>query len=546
MSLRRRLAALDLIALLLVLAMLEVTLRLAVPVLRPTNVRDAVPGWHTALTWAGVFMLHLTSTLALGVAALQIWEASVRRDLYPPGARLTIAAVGAGFLALTSWSIFVTPSPSMTFFVETSFVALLVLAVAALAVRRGDPLVKVGLLVVAAPFLVHWYGTFRLQPFIGGEAARWSPLPDRIREIGQWTVAMAAMATPLCFAPRPLARSLTRPGPLVTAAFVGTIGAVILRRHYEVGMELASRALGVELGPGAPVQTIALYVTAACMAVWTLTATFTADSAARRLIGMGFALVVVSGYSFEMPVQFLCTAVGVLAIARGGAHVVDEEIVGIDAGPRFSTPPIPDEAWRGYVDALSRALGAEAQVRREAELEETALVGRRREVPFSLRVLRSSQGLHAVEATFGAERPSDAAPAWTLFARPEGLLATGVHPPPPANRGSVVRTGDASFDRRFKLKDESDVTSRLFDDGLRARATAVLDGWVAVWPGRALVYSVCPGRGAPLDHPIPVTELAFRGAASPAAAERLAGVLDLLAEIAGRALVPPAGESIGP
>ena len=45
----------------------------------------------------------------------------------------------------------------------------------------------------------------------------------------------------------------------------------------------------------------------------------------------------------------------------------------------------------------------------------------------------------------------------------------------------MVRTGDPAFDRRFKLHDRSGVTARLFDEGLRARAAAVLDGWVALW-----------------------------------------------------------------
>ncbi len=66
-------------------------------------------------------------------------------------------------------------------------------------------------------------------------------------------------------------------------------------------------------------------------------------------------------------------------------------------------------------------------------------------------------------------------------------------------------------------------------------ARALLDGWVAVWPNGELRYQVFPGRGAPLDHPVPQSELASGGNNLAAATERLVNVLDLLVELHTRA-----------
>lgn len=539
MSIRRRIASLDLAMLLLVLATAEITLRLTLPVLGASS-DPRLPRWFSV---AGVFMLHLTSVLALGACVHGLFGIALRKDFYPPGLRFPLTVIAVPLLVLSGWSIFATTPAWLTFFLEGAFVAFFMAVVVAAGFHRGDPLVKVGLALLALPFVLHFYGTLRLQSFVGGSQVRFSSLPDRVRELGQWSLAAAALLTPVCLAPRPLLRSFGRPGPLVAAAFVGTVGAVIMQRHYAEGMELASRALGIDLGPGAPIGTIAVYVTAAAMVAWTLATTVTAEASSRRLIGLGFALVVACGYSFAMPVQFLCAAVGALAIATGAAFVVEEESA--SQPPRFTSPEIAEEVWSSYVAELGRAVFAEPALERDGELETTRLAGNRLGLPFQLRIVRSQRGIHTIEAWFG-QTPDQGAPSWTLFARPEALLATGVHPAPPASTGPAVKTGDPAFDRRFRIHDADKLTARLLDEGLRARAAAVLDGWIAAWPGRALHYKVCPGRGAPLDHPVPVTELAFRGAASPNATDRMVSVLDLCAELATRVMAEPQAFAEGP
>ena len=529
---RQWVAQVDVIAILLLVVVAELAVyRLAVEVLRQPG---EPPRWHRDLAYVGLFTFHLASSLAIGVISWKIWDLVVRRELFAPAARATLGLVAAVFVGLSAWQILRGSPHTLSFPIESSFTALLLLVVLALALRPGDLGVKIGLVFLAVPFVIHFYGTFTLRVLTTGDRALWSNLPDRIREIGNWSLAACALASPLCFAPRPLRASLVRPGPLALAAFVGTISAVVMRKQYEVGMEIAAKGLGVELGPAAPTPTVAVWVLALVAVTWTLVATLSAESPARRLLGAGFALVVASGYAFTFPLYLLAAAVGVLAIAEGGALVAGEELG--DAAGRFHSLPIAEPAWREYAGAVAAALGLDApSYALRGSIEETVLAGRRQGVPFTLRIERVAHAITHVEIAFG-EAPPDDEPGWVLTAREGGLLAVGAHPPPPASRAPVVKTGDAAFDRRFRVRDEGGLSRDLLDEGRRAAATAVLDGWVALWPGRALCYRVCPGRGAPLDHPIPVTELAFRGAHDPRAVEKIVSVVTLLADVASRGL----------
>ena len=109
--------------------------------------------------------------------------------------------------------------------------------------------------------------------------------------------------------------------------------------------------------------------------------------------------------------------------------------------------------------------------------------------------------------------------------------ALGVNPAgPPA--APIFRTGDPPFDERFKTRGSALAFQRLFDEGLRARAVATIDGWMSYWEDESLRYRVYPGRGAPLDHPMPLSDLALGRAA--ATADRLVAVVELLVEIAAR------------
>jgi hypothetical protein len=392
---------------------------------------------------------------------------------------------------------------------------------------------------------------------MAGEEALWSDLPERVQRYGQWTMIMAALVSPYCLAPRPFMRSAARLAPLAVATFVGVIGVLILRQHYEVGMRLAHRGLGVELGPGAPSQFLALYLIALGTVTWTLTACLTADSVARRDIGVGLALVVVGGYGFDWPLQYLVSMVGLMTIGAASVRVAHEERDQTLREPAFRAPPIADPVWNGYVAKVIAALSQGAASADQAEHDDaesadaptqtvtvrgegnraiTHIVGRRHRVDVSIRVERRDDSIVAIEIRCGRDPRPDAEPQWTMYARPERLLGIGAHPEPPATRSPVRKVDDPPFEQRFRVRDAGGLTDALLDEAMRARATALIDGWVAYWDGRGLIYCVFPGHGAPLDHPIPITELAFRGSGAEPAVERLVRLIDLLSAMTGRAL----------
>jgi hypothetical protein len=537
---QRRLAGFDIVHLLLLLGVAELSFnRLAVPALRPAS-EAAPPVWHQLLDHVGLFFLYFASTLGVAVIAvhaLRLWR---RRDLYFPAARLAVVAVGLVFAAMGAMAVAVRTGEPASFAFQTVFALLILAIVIAQASRGGDLGAKIGVVLLAAPLLVHYAGPFAFH-FLLGEEARWSDLPERLQSYGQWSLLLAALATPYCFAPRPFARAVVKVAPTAVAMFVGVLGAVVLRQHLDVAMLLAGRGFGFDLATGAPQGVVALDLVALATVTWTMVSCFIAESPARREIGLGIALVVVAGYSFAWPVQYMLGAVGLFTIGDAAARVVDEES---DRGEalRPRTPPVADAVWQAYVMAVVAALrggGGKATTltaRTEAGVSTTHVLTARRGIEVRLRVERIGDSIHSIDIIAGSEAPESQAPAWTLHARPERLLGIGAHPEPPRTAAPAVKTGDAAFDQRFRIRDEAGYTAQLLDEGLRARAAASIDGWLAYWPGKGLRHRIYPGLGAPLDHPIPISELAFRGAGAPMSAERLVGVVDLLAEIAGRVI----------
>jgi hypothetical protein len=516
-KLRARLAELDLVPLLLVIAVVELALnRLAVPVLRPPG-SVTPPGWHRDLDLAGLFVFYLASVLGLGVGLAKLWEV---RHLYARPVQILLLVAAALFFGLCGLGIFGS-NEGLAFHLESSFLFALLVVGLAMATHPGDRWVKLGYLLLTVPFAVHYYGAF---------AARTLPLDpalaDRLRDIGQWAVMGATALTALCFAPRPLWRSFTRPGPLVLGGFVGTMAAMIFIRHEDVGIELASKGLGIELQPGASMPAVLAFALAAGAIAFTLVSTLTSTSAARRRVGIGLALVVVGGYAFTWPLAFLTVTVGALTLAEAAAQAGTEEE---EAAPPATGPFIAEPVWSAYCEALAGQIGARAC---EGDAGLTRITGATGELPWVMAIERTpGGGVRGVDVTFGTPAGE---PAWTMTARPETVLGGSAHPPAPETHAPVTMTGDVAFDQRFRVRDRGGHTRTWFDDGMRARAAAVLDGWVAGWPGKGLRYRVCPGRGAPLDHPVPQSDLAF-GRGDPAAgSERLVRVFDLLVELAER------------
>ncbi len=523
--------------------------RLAVPALRPATEN---PGqWHRNLDRVALFVFHFASVLSIAVMAKLLWDQVRARTRLPKDARILIGAAGGSLGLFALWSILQAPSLGVQFAMQSAFTLTLLFLLRAQFRTGGDWFVKLGIFVLAVPLLVQYYAPLMLH--LSGADLSLYPnvpeyvgLPDQVRTWGQNALIIAALISPYVFAPRPLRASVPRVAPLVIATFVAMIGGIVIRNYYEVGMQLAMEGLGIQIGPpGAPRSLIALYLLALASITWTVVSCLTADSPSRRRIGVGVGLVAIAGYAFSWPLQYVVATVGLLVVHDASDSVDAEEAALADADDRtFQSPPIPNPAWKTFVSGVVAALRERAGGDPEAAsavsfdkqggITETHIVTRAHGVSVQVHIVRADEAIQLVDVHCGGDVPDATQPSWTLHARPERMLSIGSHPEPPPTSAPVRKTGDPPFDRRFRVRDDANLTDDLLDELLRARATALVDGWVAFWPARCLYYRVYPGRGAPLDHPVPISELAFRGHDTPVDVERLLSVIDLLGEIASR------------
>ncbi len=197
--------------------------------------------------------------------------------------------------------------------------------------------------------------------------------------------------------------------------------------------------------------------------------------------------------------------------------------------------------WQAYVGGLVAALRARGpdgvavnvvSVRGEHDRQSTVIATEREDATLRVRFERVSGALVYVDVVCGREVAEERVAALTIAARGDRWMAPGAHPsPPPAS--PAVRTGDEAFDVRFACHGDGVALYRLLDEPLRARAAAILEGWLAYWAGAGVRWRLFPGRGAPIDHPVPLGDLVVRRAGS-ASAERLAGVIELVIAIAAR------------
>src|SRR5690606_6843549 len=140
---------------------------------------------------------------------------------------------------------------------ELAFAASIGQVFAAQLGRGGDHDAKCGRLLLSSPLGVHGYRDAGVMWLLDQEAL-WEGMAERVDDYGQWSMVLAALLSPYCFAPRPFSESAGKLAPLAIGSFVGLIGALVMRQSYEVGYLLAKRGLGVDLGAGAPTSQIAL------------------------------------------------------------------------------------------------------------------------------------------------------------------------------------------------------------------------------------------------------------------------------------------------
>jgi hypothetical protein len=334
------------------------------------------------------------------------------------------------------------------------------------------------------------------------------------------------------FAPRPFARAVTRPGPVVLAMAIAAIGAVMARAWYPTIVDAASKAIGVALEPNAADPRLALYLLAVATLGWTLASCAIAASSARRSVGAGVAFIVLGGYAFRWPNHYLLPLLGLALIAEATHDVRDEELAALPIAT--DTPPIADATWSTYIAAVKAALERTLSgvhtvtTRGDGNLATTLIVADAVGIPVRVRIDRIDASVIALDIVVGREIDEVRGATLTLWAIPDRALGVNPSGPPAA---PVFKSGDATFDQRFKSRGNALAFQRLFDADLRARAATTLDGWLAYWDRESLRYRVYPGRGAPLDHPLPLSDLSTSRAVGP---ERLQAVIELLVELGRR------------
>lgn len=521
---------------LLLVALLELGInRVAVPMLRPSG---PPPWWHTGLDYVGLFLFYFAGTLAALLLAARCWHA-LGDDLGVRG-RVTAVLVAIA-TALAAAPLVVDAPAALSLTLEVAFaVAVVAVVVDGFGARR-DLGLQIGLPLVGVPLLIHVANALGAHFF-------W---PDNmfdgpgvaLTRAGIAALCIAALASPYCFAPRPFARSVLRPFALIAALTVAGIGAAVSRGNYAALAKGVGLAFGVELTSVQPDPRLAVYLLAIATLAWTLAACIGALSPARRAVALGLSLIVVGGYAFKWSHHYLLPLLGLSLISEAARSVRDDELGAMPIASH--SPPVGDAAWSSYIALLAQALRRVASevhsltTRGDAGQASSVIVGDAEGLALRVRIDRIEGSVVALDIVVGREIDEVRGATLTAWAIPPRALGVNPAGPPAA---PLFRTGDPQFDERFKTRGSALAFRRLFDDGLRARGVATLDGWLAYWDGEGLRYRVYPGRGSPLDHPMPLSDLAIgRGAAT---AERLITVIELLIELGSRGIPPrPAGDS---
>jgi hypothetical protein len=505
--------------------------RLAVPLLRP--LRGPPPLWHTALDYGGLFLFYFASLLAVVAVVMRglgDLATSSERRVVAVGSRLPMLALGA----LSAWAILVAPSEDLTFAIEVCLAATVVATAArtlgGLLARGHSPDfgVAVGVLVLAVPLLAHFVaavgGRFELM-----DTGYDGPGPER--RFGALLLAVAALASPYCLAPRPFVRSVTKVAPVLIAIAVAALAALLLRTDYLGAARAIKLAIGIELQTTRADPQLTLYLLAIATISWTIASCAFAATAPRRMIGVGLALLVLGGHGFQWPLHYLLLALGITAIADSAVAVKRaESAVGMGG------PVIDDAIWGRYLGAVATALrrrctSLHALTTRDGDHTTTSvLVGEADGRSVRARIDRNHGVVIGVDIVIGRDLDLlSLASAVTLTVVRDDADLTSDAP----TAAPVVASGDAVFDRQFRCHGSIDTLHQLFDTNLRDRATTLLDGWLAYSKGESVRYRSYPNRGTAMDGLIPTADLS-QGRVPSGASDRFFVTLEFLLDLAAR------------
>ena len=525
--------------------------RLAVPALRPTlhagQASIAAPTWLTALDYTGLFLFYFMSTLAVllaGQAAIRGFIALRDRTADAPSIvsralRGLASVVTAAVFGLSIASIVSKIGPNTSFLLEASFAAALLLIVLSVLAngRRADLGVMIGIVLFAAPFMVHFYG------IIG---ARWL-WPDssldlaapRIASTGILLLCIAAIGSPYALSPRPFAYSVTRVIPVLVAMAVAIAGLLLLRSDYPRVVRLSALAIGVQLDPNHADPRLAVYLLATATLVWTLTSCVIAPTLERRRIGLGVLLIVLAGFGLAWPGQLALVVVGFVTIADQAMAVKIAEQASVIALP--ATPAIDDRVWTSYIGAAVAALrdhGHNAQAltvrggeHEPAELMRTVIAGDVAQHNFQLRINRLAGRVAEINLRFGQEVSG-------ATQTPEMILARHF-----ANRSvaatKLLKSDIVGFSDRVATLDERGTLQAMIDEVNRDGIVRFASSYVVVLDDLQVRKVIFPCPSSWIAFPIPLDELALQGVSTNVTAG-LVAMIEAIGALASRTLAEKA------
>lgn len=516
---------------LLVIAVLEVAInRIAVPLLRPA--KGEPPSWHTILDYSGLFLFYFTGVLAALVIAQRCIDAFNERA----GPREVIAHSLVAIATLLAAVPLVISAPAeLSLVLEISFASAVIALIACSIGPNRDLGIQIGLPAVAIPLLIHTANVIGAR-FVWPESTFDGP-GLAIARAGVVALCLSALVSPYCFAPRPFARAVTRPVPVMIAMAIAAAGAIFARMYYAKVAKAASMAIGVEMSSMQADPRLALYLLAVATLAWTLASCAVSSSEARRRVGVGLAFLLLGGYGFRWSHHYLLPLLGIMLIVDAARRVREQELSALPV--TSETPPIQDTTWSTYVGAVTQGLRRTVAnvhsltTRGEGGLMSSVIVGDVAGLPVRMRIERIDGSVLALDVVVGREIDELRGSTFTVWAIAPRALG-GNPPGPPA--APLFKTGDDSFDERFKTRGNAETFRAMLDDDLRLRAVTTLDGWLAYWNGEGLRYRVYPGRGAPIDHPMPLSDLSLGRSATQV--ERLVMLVELLVEIGQRGVKP--------
>ncbi|MEZ4361803.1 MAG: hypothetical protein R3B48_16560 [Kofleriaceae bacterium] len=501
--------------------------RLAVPLLRPS--KGVPPLWHTALDYAGLFVFYFASLLGVILVGIRVARA-IRGDS-GWGARAAWAPLAALGL-LSAWAVIGEPSVGLTFAIEVCFATATVVSVGRglghVLGRPRDLGAVIGVLALSVPLLLHFVaavGGRYVWPEQGYDGAG-----ATVTSAGVLALALGALTSPYCLAPRPFVRAVTRLAPVLASIGVAVAAALLLRADYLGTVRAVKLAVGVELQTTRADPQLTLYLLALATMTWTVTSCAIAPTAPRRRVALGLLMLVLGGYGFQWPLHYLLLALGLTEIADAAEPVraAERRLVAIG-------PSVDDATWGRYLGAVSALLRARCSTlhvltARGEDVTTSLLVGEADGRNLRVRLDRDGGVVVGLDVVIGRDlEPRASGAAATLTVRRVDV--------PPFDElpvaGPRIESGDLAFDRAFLCRGAEPELRALFDESSRDRAIALLDGWLVSIAGQSLRYRSYPGSPRELDALIPLEDLA-QGRVPAGAAPRAMVLLELLLELAAR------------